>query len=296
MLILPQMIVECPGCQSRYDVTGRPPGTSARCRCGTILELPEPESSAGSLSCPSCGGNVAATNHSCEYCQAELLVKACPRCFAKIFHGSKHCTECGAKVVVPAAANADGTASKRMCPRCDEALVGRLVGDVLLDECGTCHGVFLDVAALERVLSERRQARAESLLGTARPEVGEGAVSAAQPSGSMYVRCPDCDTLMNRKNFAQGAGIIVDVCRDHGTWFDANELPRIIDFVMKGGLERAERKEAERMRDDARRVRASAQMSAVAPASMGSMGVGRRSDRVAIFGSLLGSVGRLLVD
>ena len=34
------MIVECPGCHSRYDVTGRPPGTRARCRCGSVFLLP----------------------------------------------------------------------------------------------------------------------------------------------------------------------------------------------------------------------------------------------------------------
>ena len=57
----------------------------------------------------------------------------------------------------------------------------------------------------------------------------------------MYIRCTVCQNLMNRRSFAQGSKVIVDVCRAHGTWFDANELPRIIEFTMKGGLEKAER-------------------------------------------------------
>lgn len=271
-------------------MTGRPPGTRARCRCGTVFELPVPETQAEQLACPKCGANVAATNHACEYCGANLLVKACPRCFARVFHGAKFCGHCGAQVTVPAEAHADGTASGRACPRCGERLMARLIADVLLDECPACHGVFVDVAALERILSERRQARAEALLGAARPEASGDAASA---SGPVYVKCPDCGNMMNRKNFASGSGVIVDICRSHGTWFDANELPRVIDFVMKGGLERAEKKEAERMLDQARRTR-SQQYAAVAASSGTSLG--REVDRVGIFGSILGTVGRILVD
>jgi len=62
---------------------------------------------------------------------------------------------------------------------------------------------------------------------------------------------------MNRKQFATGAGIIVDVCRKHGTFFDVGELPAIIDYVMKGGLEKAAKKdlEAERQRIERERKR-----------------------------------------
>lgn len=168
--------------------------------------------------------------------------------------------------------------------------MARLVADVLLDECPSCHGVFVDVAALERILSERRQARADALLGTVRPkEAGD----AAPPAGPMYVKCPDCGKMMNRKNFAAGSGIIVDVCKSHGTWFDANELPRVIDFVMKGGLERAEKREAERMMEEARRTRSQQFAAVTAPPGAS---LGREVDRVGLFGSILGKVGRILVD
>jgi hypothetical protein len=53
---------------------------------------------------------------------------------------------------------------------------------------------------------------------------------------------------MNRKLFASGSGVVVDVCRSHGTFFDAGELPAIIDFVMAGGLAKAAaRKTTERV-------------------------------------------------
>jgi Zn-finger nucleic acid-binding protein len=54
---------------------------------------------------------------------------------------------------------------------------------------------------------------------------------------------------MNRKNFGESSGIVVDVCTRHGVWFDAGELPRVLAFVQAGGLERARlRKESEEKR------------------------------------------------
>jgi len=48
-----------------------------------------------------------------------------------------------------------------------------------------------------------------------------------------YVPRPQCQQLMNRKNFAETSGAIVDVCKPHGIWLDRDELGRIIQFVMK---------------------------------------------------------------
>lgn len=243
------MIVECPGCRSRYDVTGRPPGTRARCRCGTVFALAAPDQQASKLDCPHCGAPVPPTNHRCEHCRTQLLVRACPRCFARVFHGARHCSHCGAETDLPAAATADGRARTRACPRCDQPLVGQLVADVLLDQCDACGGMFVDSTALERILSERRQARADALLAALPPED-----ATPGPTERLYIRCPDCDTVMNRRGFARGARVIVDVCRAHGTWFDAGELPRVIAFAMSGGLERAAAAEAEARLEQARRL------------------------------------------
>lgn len=240
------------------------------------------------LACPRCGGNVAATNHACEYCTAELLVRACPRCFSRIFHEAKHCSSCGAQAVVPAAANADGEAAPRSCPRCSTRLVGYLVDEVLLDECPGCQGVWVDLAALERILDERRQVRAEAILG--RP----ASTAVAEP-GVSYIRCPDCAALMNRRLFARGAGIIVDLCPSHGTWFDGGELPAVIEFVMKGGLEAAARKEALSLEEDRRRLQAQQRSAGTPIGGRGSPADFRTpSDGIEVFASMLGAIGRLL--
>jgi Zn-finger nucleic acid-binding protein len=61
----------------------------------------------------------------------------------------------------------------------------------------------------------------------------------------MYVHCPTCKTVRNRKLSASGSGVVVDVCKAHGTFFDAGELPAIIAFVQSGGMARS-RQQAQR--------------------------------------------------
>jgi Zn-finger nucleic acid-binding protein len=239
------MIIACPACDSRYDVTGHSIGQHFKCRCGTMMTLEAASTQAGLLACPQCGAGVAHDAAICAYCQAELLLKACPRCVSRVFHGHKHCPECGAELDRAAV----GEVTEMPCPRCDTPLQARLVGDLVVDECHRCQGVFLDHVAIQRVITDRKQARAQSLLGA----LPTGTVSSLPPTHKMYVKCPCCRTIMNRRQFATGAGVIVDVCKQHGTFFDIGELPQTIDFVMKGGLEKAERIEIDRLRAEAHR-------------------------------------------
>src|SRR6185295_4262923 len=155
------MILACPACDSRYDVTGHTVGQQFRCRCGGMMTLPAMPPSAGELACPHCGAGVAATASACAHCSAELLVKACPRCLSRVFHGHRHCPECGAELAIAATADADRA---RPCPRCAAALHARRIGDIVIDECAACLGVFLDHVAIKRVVVDLAQSRAEPLL------------------------------------------------------------------------------------------------------------------------------------
>jgi Zn-finger nucleic acid-binding protein len=136
---------------------------------------------------------------------------------------------------LPASVDPEGRATRRNCPRCAaEALVARLQADVLLDECPRCLGVYLDLATLERVLAGLHRLPVHAALGM------QPVAARVQPlhRGEVltYVKCPDCGSIMNRRNFGRQSGVIVDVCSAHGTWFDADELPRVCDFVRRGGL------------------------------------------------------------
>ncbi len=61
---------------------------------------------------------------------------------------------------------------------------------------------------------------------------GESAVPCA--------RCPQCAETMARVNFGKHSGIVIDVCRWHGTWFDAGEIEAVMEFVDAGGVRQGE--------------------------------------------------------
>lgn len=60
---------------------------------------------------------------------------------------------------------------------------------------------------------------------------------------------------MNRVNFGRRSGVIVDVCRAHGTWFDAGELVAALEFVAQGGLADSLRREREDLLEAQRQMR-----------------------------------------
>jgi Zn-finger nucleic acid-binding protein len=62
-----------------------------------------------------------------------------------------------------------------------------------------------------------------------------------------YVPCPVCHELMNRVNFAHCSHTIVDVCGKHGTWFDKDELRKVVEFIRAGGLEQSRAREIEEL-------------------------------------------------
>ncbi len=47
----------------------------------------------------------------------------------------------------------------------------------------------------------------------------------------------------------------MDVCKGHGTWFDREELTRIVEFIREGGLEASRRKEKSQIEEERRRLR-----------------------------------------
>ena len=75
------------------------------------------------------------------------------------------------------------------------------------------------------------------------------------PGQVRYVPCPECNELMNRVNFARCSGVVVDVCKGHGTWFDRNELQQIIDFIRGGGLGVSRSREKRELEEERQRLR-----------------------------------------
>ena len=185
---------------------------------------------AGTLNCPDCGAAVPANATECEFCHARLATIGCGKCFGMVFAGSRHCQHCGAPVENPA----DRDAPPLQCPRGCGAMRGVRFGGADMWECRECSGLWADTEMVQRLVAERL--KPAPLLGTGIPGPRPTPVKL---SAVRYAPCPVCRTLMNRVNFAHASGVIVDVCGAHGTWFDADELRQVLEFVAAGGLERA---------------------------------------------------------
>jgi Zn-finger nucleic acid-binding protein len=162
-----------------------------------------------------------------------------------MFIGSKHCPRCGALAAVPEIKEA----KNRKCPRCQSEMLSVTIGATAVRECEQCLGLWLDVVSFEKICADREQQSA--LLGLASPAP---TYIVRETSKVKYVPCPECSKLMNRINFARCSGVIVDVCKGHGTWFDRDELSHIIEFIRGGGLEASREREKAEIKEERRRL------------------------------------------
>ena len=187
------------------------------------------------LNCPMCGAAASTDSTRCDHCGARLATVACPSCFGLMFLGEKFCPHCGAM-----AARTDASAAEAgPCPRCNVNLDAVALGSTTLHECSRCAGIWVNGAALEQICANRE--RQATVLGAV-TQLPAQAVNELETQ-IRYLRCPTCHDFMNRVNFARCSGVIVDVCRAHGTWFDRDELRRIVEFIRAGGLDVARSRE-----------------------------------------------------
>ena len=126
------------------------------------------------------------------------------------------------------------------------------VGRTSLNECRQCGGLWVDNASFQQICEDRESQ--EAVLGVAR-SAAEHADTKLSAHSRMYVPCPLCRQLMNRVNFAGCSGVVIDWCKEHGTWLDHTELPQIIAFIRGGGLRKARDREKEMLQAESRRLR-----------------------------------------
>lgn len=150
-----------------------------------------------------------------------------------------HCVACGLELGLEPVPEPE----ELPCPACRSPFVGiPTEANGRVHECTQCGGQWLDHRTL-RTLFERR----------IQLTYGLQQQNPLAPSGNtrvQYLPCPMCQRLMNRKNFGERSGVIVDVCSVHGVWFDPGELPRVLAFVANGGLEEAARRRAQREHEE----------------------------------------------
>lgn len=201
---------------------------------------------AETLNCPMCGAPVSSDAARCEHCGARLATVACPSCFGLIFQGAKFCSHCGA----PVQRTEIETATQEKCPRCQTPMNAVMIGKTELRECPKCEGIWADTASLDKICADREEQAA--VLGVAGTLHSPDSVELEEKI--RYLPCPVCNKLMNRVNFARCSHVIVDVCSQHGTWFDRDELRRIVEFIRAGGLDEARAREIAELEERRRQL------------------------------------------
>lgn len=249
------------------------PGATVQCACGTSIALAEPEPAAASgafgpyrsagllpadeleIRCPYCGHSCSATLRVCPRCDVRFDRIRCARCYTLQPPGAFECARCRAALELEALLDP----TDAPCPRCRRPLeaAGGAGGweDARIHECPHCGGMFVPRDALADLLC-----RAEA--SGPFPDPLRGPVGKLEDV--RYVPCPQCHTQMNRVNFGKVSGVIVDVCRAHGTWFDGGELTRVVSFAARGGLVKTRRREEQEKKDAATDKREALHLSAIA--------------------------------
>lgn len=191
-----------------------------------------------------CGAAASSESTRCEHCGARLATVSCPKCFGMMFLGARFCSHCGA----PAERAEIAAQTNEMCPRCRVSMESVLVGKTHLEECPQCEGIWVDAQSLQAICADTEQQSAVLGMPSSAPEPEEGAAL----EKVHYVPCPVCKDLMNRVNFAHCSNVIVNVCREHGTWFDKDALRRVVEFIRAGGIEKARQREIEELEEKRR--------------------------------------------
>jgi len=183
----------------------------------------------------------------CPHCDVRLENVRCQRCFSLQAPGTFACTRCNHSLELEPLLDA----TDAPCPRCQNPLEVTPGEDRRTHECPRCGGLFVPRDALAEILSTAEIGGAVDAYGGTMPVAGHAAVL----DEVRYLACPLCHTSMNRVNFGKVSGVIVDVCKLHGTWFDAGELTRVVAFAAGGGLERTRAREKLEQQDqrDAKR-------------------------------------------
>jgi Zn-finger nucleic acid-binding protein len=189
----------------------------------------------GIYNCPNCGAAATPQSIRCSYCHSSLATLVCSKCYGAIFLGMKHCPWCGES----AAHGNPSENAKGKCPRCDVEFLLIQVGKRMLSECPSCGGLWIDHDTLQEICANREEQEAVMVFHV---EPTSAANAATQPK-RVYIPCPRCNKLMNRRQFAGYSRVVVDYCKAHGTWFDRDELRQIVQFILDGGLAKARERE-----------------------------------------------------
>lgn len=165
----------------------------------------------------------------------------CTHCSAPLPKGSMVCEYCDVRNDIELKQKDVGRqnpTSNRFCPNCLAQLESVNVGSLarfVVEKCPKCYGLFFDHHELEKLLEES----VEQPQRIDHRKLHELIQSPRHQDDIVYRRCPVCDAIMQRKNYARRSGIVIDVCYEHGMWLDAGEFKQLQEWIRLGGEKKA---------------------------------------------------------
>jgi hypothetical protein len=112
-------------------------------------------------------------------------------------------------------------------------------GDVQVDGCPECGGIWLDHGELEAI-EDRRENDYRAELKTIPNYFDKSYAMALARSEGTYM-CPRCERAMEKREYAFCSQVMIDVCPQcRGVWLHDDELSELEVFFERNRLETAE--------------------------------------------------------
>lgn len=162
--------------------------------------------------CKSCAAPLPSNTNRCVYCNVRNdidLQKS--RYSAKTIHPDRNCPHC--KISLHSI-QIKGTTS------------------IELEHCEHCFGVFFDPGEIQELLENSVSQVFEIDLPLLK-SINRDRYK--KDHAVKYIRCPVCQILMNRVNFAHRSGVVIDQCKKHGIWLDSGEITHLLEWKKAGG-------------------------------------------------------------
>ena len=117
------------------------------------------------------------------------------------------------------------------CPVCQDAMLKEIKsGEVFIDLCPVCQGIWFDSGELIDVLT--MLVNNKTLTIPPHPALKDSAPISANQVREKTHHCPRCHNDMSKYNYAYDSNVILDRCAHcRGIWADGGEVGMLVAFL-----------------------------------------------------------------
>jgi len=125
--------------------------------------------------------------------------------------------------------------SERHCPHCEiplQTINLEIDGELLIERCEKCFGLFFDPGEIETLMEHS----VSSVFNINEKQLRNISTERFQKNQKVkYIKCPVCQSYMQRNAYGHRSGVIIDRCQKHGIWLDSGEITQLLEWKKAGG-------------------------------------------------------------